>query len=74
MKKRFAFLFSYHRLWQTPRSILLGSTRYFSNYGASYNNISLTPKRLLKTQIFEKKGYSSNEQNAEPNLFSHYRV
>ena len=34
--------------------ILLGYTRYISKYGASYKIISLTPKKLLKTQIFEK--------------------
>ena len=34
---------------------LLGSTRAFSIYGASYKIISLGPERLLKTQIFEKK-------------------
>ena len=34
--------------------ILLRSTRCFLQYGASYLIISLTPKRLLKTQVFEK--------------------
>ena len=34
---------------------LLGSTRYVGSYGASCKTISLTRKRLLKTQLFEKK-------------------
>ena len=29
---------------------------FFGHYGASYKIISLEPKRLLKTQNFEKKG------------------
>ena len=33
----------------------MGSTRYSGNHFPSYKIISVTPKRLLKTQIFEKK-------------------
>ena len=39
----------------------LGSTRFFGIYGASYEIITLTPKRLLKTCVLEKC-YLSNEQ------------
>ena len=34
---------------------MLGSTRYYSTNFAGSNITSVTPKRLLKTQIFEKK-------------------
>ena len=49
--------FSNYRVWQTSGNILLGSTRYRGNRSASCKIISVTPNRLLKTQIFEKKGY-----------------
>ena len=35
--------------------LLLGSTRYLGIYGASCKIISLGPKRLLKTHIFERR-------------------
>ena len=41
---------------------MLGSKKFFDNYGASYDIISSTPKRLLKTCVFEKF-YLPNEQN-----------
>ena len=47
--------FSYYRVWQTSSNNLLGSTRYYDIQCASYKIISVTPNRLLKTQIFEKK-------------------
>ena len=53
---------SNYRRWQTPSKFLSGSTKFFDNYGASYEIISLTPKRLLKTCVFEKY-YLPNEQN-----------
>ena len=52
-KKVWSFSFSYP-LWHTEIKFLLGSRSFFGNYCASYKIISLTPKRLLKTQIFEK--------------------
>ena len=47
---------------------LLGSTVYFSIYGASYTIISLTPKRLLKTQIREKKASLPVKKLFRPNF------
>ena len=47
--------FSFYRLWQTSVNILLGCIRYYGNQCASYRIISVTPKRLLNTQIFEKE-------------------
>ena len=47
--------FSNYRVWQTSGNILLGSTRYHGYRSASYKINSVTPNRLLKTQIFEKK-------------------
>ena len=35
---------------------------------------SVTPKKLLKTQIFEKKGKLSSEKKFLACFFSHYRV
>ena len=54
-KKISANFFSCCPLWQTWSNILLCSTRYFGIYGVSYKIISLTPRSLLKTQVFEKK-------------------
>ena len=50
-----AISLSYYRIWQTSGKILLGSTRYVINYCESYKIISVTPRRLLKTQVFDKK-------------------
>ena len=40
----------------------LSSKMYPVNYGARFRIISVTPKRLLKTQIFEKKGYLPSDK------------
>ena len=37
--------------------------RYFGNHCESYIITSVTPKRLLETQFFEKKGSLSSEKN-----------
>ena len=47
--------FSYYRVWQTSGNTLSGFTRYYGNRFASYKIISVTPNRLFKTQIFEKR-------------------
>ena len=55
---------------------LLGSRWYFSNYGASYIIISLTPKRLLTTQILEKKASLPMKKLFRPNFspnIEHYK-
>ena len=54
-KKDLDYFFSKYPLWHTFSNIFLGSTRYFSKYGASSMIISSTPKRLLKTKTLEKK-------------------
>ena len=47
--------FSFYRVWQTSNNNLLGSARYHGNHCVSFKISSVTPKRLLKTQIFEKE-------------------
>ena len=55
VQKKFNCFFSFYRVWKSSRSFLWWSTRYSDNHCASCKIISATPKRLLKTQIFEKK-------------------
>ena len=57
-KKRLPHFYSYYQLWQILSK--LRSTRYVDNYDAGFNIFSLPPKSVLETQLFEKKGYSSN--------------
>ena len=54
-KKDFDRFFSNSRLFQTLINVFLGSTSFLSIYKASSKIISSTPKRLLKSQTFEKK-------------------
>ena len=54
MMNNFGQFFSSSRVWQTSDNTLLRSTSYFGNHFASYKIISVTPKRWLKTQFFEK--------------------
>ena len=54
-KQFWLIFFSFNRKWQTSGNILLGTTRYYGNHRASYKTIFVTPKRLLKTQLYEKK-------------------
>ena len=54
-RKILAFFSSKYRLLQTSSNTLLGSTSFRSNYSASSKINSSTPKKLLKTQGFEKK-------------------
>ena len=56
--KILAFFISYYRAWQTSGSILSGCTRSSGNHSASKSIISVTPKRLLETQFFERKRQS----------------
>ena len=49
-------------MWQTSEDNLWGSTRYSDNYCGSYRVNSVTHKKLLKTQNFEKKGKLSSEK------------
>ena len=49
-------------MWQTSGDILWGSKRYFDSYCGNYEIISVTITILLKTQIFEKKGFFFSEE------------
>ena len=64
-EKDFGFFFSNYRLWQTSSNLFLGSTSFLSIYDASSKIISSTPKRLLKTQIFEKKAIVASEKKLQ---------
>ena len=59
-KTTLAIFFSHYRVWQTSSNILLGSTRYYGNHCAVYKILSVTPKRWLKKQTFDKKDYFSS--------------
>ena len=48
--------FSFHRVWQTSGDVLEGSKGFSDNYCRGHKIISVTPKRMLKKNIFEKKG------------------
>ena len=52
---------------------MLGSNRFFDSYFGNYKIISETPRRLLKTQNFEKKGTTSSEEKILAYVFSYYR-
>ena len=68
-KTDFGPFFSYYALWPTLSILLLGSTRYLGNYGASYKIFSLGPKRLFKTHIFWKKSIFSVKKCICPMFF-----
>ena len=75
MTKVFGPFSFYYRLWQTSRNTFKGPTSYFDNYCGTYSSNFLKPKRLLKTQNFEKKkGNLSSEKNIVASFFSFYRV
>ena len=65
---------AHSRVSQTSVNTLYGSTKYFDNYSGSYRINSVTPKKLLKTQIFEKKGKLSSEEKILANFLAHSRV
>ena len=74
VKKQYLTSFtSYYRLWQTSRNNLQESASYSYQYCMNYRRIFLGPKRLLKTQIFEKKGNLFTEKNLA-SFFSFYRA
>ena len=50
----------------------MGSKKYFDNYCGSYKIISLGPKRLLKTQDFEKKAIFPVNKGFRPTFASYY--
>ena len=67
-KEFLACFFSHYGVWQTSRDNIWWSTRYSDVYCGSYSNNSVTPKKLLKTQSFEKKGKLSSEKSFWPVL------
>ena len=54
-KTNLAIFFSFYRVWQTSNNKFSGPTRYYGNHCACYKIFSVTPKRLIKAQIFEKE-------------------
>ena len=68
------FSYSYCPVRQTTSIFPLGWTRFFAESGASYKIISLTPKRLWKTQFFEKKRLFLWWKTIQAKFFSYYRV
>ena len=52
--KILAYFFSHYRMYQTWSDNLPGSKKYSGIYCTCYKIISVTPKRWLKTQFFEK--------------------
>ena len=56
-EKQFWPIFPYYRIGQSSGNFLLGSTKYDGNHCASYKMICVIPRRLLKTQLFDKKDF-----------------
>ena len=73
-EKILANFLAHSRVWQTSVNTLYGSTKYFANYCGSYRINSVTPKKLLKTQLFEKKSKFSSEKKFLACFFSYSRV
>ena len=51
-QKILAYFYSYYRVWRTPGKNFLGLGVFVDNYCGSYQIISVTLKRFLKTQSF----------------------
>ena len=64
-KKDFGRFFSNSRILQTLSNVFLGSTIFLSIYDASSKIISSTPKRLLKSKIFEKNAIVPTEKKLQ---------
>ena len=60
--------FAYYRVSQRSKDSLWGSSRFFHLYYVSYKINSLGPRRLLKTQYFEKKANFPVKKGFWPNL------
>ena len=73
-KKFLACFLSHSRVWQTSGDNIRVSTRFFDFYCGSYSVNSVTPKKLLKTQLFEKKGKFSSEEKILANFLAHSGV
>ena len=73
-KKDFGLFFLTISRVKNLREQFLRVQRQFEIYCGSYNIISVTPKRLLKTQSFEKKANFPVKKRFWPVFFSFYRV
>ena len=62
---------SYHRVSQTSGSNIEASTSYSISYCGTYRSIFLGPKRLLKTEIFQKRQTFHWKKNVLP-IFSRF--
>ena len=69
-----ACFFSHSRVWQTSGDNIWGSTRFPDIYCGSYSVNSVTPKKLLKSQLFEKKAKTSSEEKILANFLAHSGV
>ena len=69
-----ACFFSHSRVWQTSGDNIWGSTRFPDIYCGSYSVNSVTPKKLLKSQLFEKKAKISSEEKILANFLAHSGV
>ena len=60
--------------YQKDRSqaVFLGFKRFYSNHCSSYKTISVTPKVLLKAQVFGIKGQKFDERTLLANASSYY--
>ena len=74
MKRVFGLFFSHSRVWHTSGDNIWGSTRYFDNYCGSYRVNSVTHKKLLKTQLFERKGKFSSDEKISAIFLAHSGV
>ena len=72
-KKFLACFFSQSRVWRSSGDSLWGSTRFSDNYFGSYRINSVTPKKLLKTQL-KKKGKLSSEEKILATFLAYSRV
>ena len=55
--------FSFNQLWQASSNMFSDPTPLLAKYGVRYKIVSSIPKRILVTQAFERKGFSSEEKN-----------
>ena len=70
MKKKIGCFLSYNQAWQISDNIELTYKRSSGSRCASYMIISVTPKRCVKTHIFEKNRLTFQGKNYLAILFS----
>ena len=75
VRKIFWSLFlSYYGVWQTVGDILSGSKNFSYLCCLTYKSIFQEPKRLLRTQLFEKKGQHFQWKKLFDRFFPCYRA